>query len=417
MTNEDARALLRGALDAAIARVNGREAVRAALRANAEAARATHVFAVGKAAASMMLGARDVMGDGFASALLITKHGHLEAELSGDRRITELEASHPVPDGDSLAAGNALLEFVSGAPEDARFVALISGGASALVDVLAPGVGADELARFNVWMLASGFDIHQINRLRKCASRIKGGRLAAALEGRRADVLMISDVTGDDPRSIGSGLLISHDAADLDVAGIDIPETIAPLLGYPAPLPDASAFANVHPVVIACPADARGAAAAYLRAAGVRAVEHEGLIDGDAVLCGKRLANESIAAANASTEPTAWLWAGETTVILPPSPGRGGRSQALALSAAEVIAGNNSLVFLAAGTDGTDGPGQDAGGLVDGGTVSRAHVAALDTAGALAAADSGSVLDVTGDLVTTGPTGTNVMDLVIALKN
>ena len=135
------------------------------------------------------------------------------------------------------------------------------------------------------------------------------------------------------------------------------------------------------------------------------------LLEGDALAVGRQVGERL-----ASADPGVQVWASETTVTLPDSPGRGGRCQSFALAAAPAIAGDPQAFLLVVGTDGTDGPGEDAGALVDGGTVSRGAAAGLEPSAYLRAADAGTFLEASGDLVCTGPTGTNVMDLVIALR-
>ena len=374
------------------------------------------VFAVGKAAAAMTAGAFDVLGEGIERALVVTKHGHAGDLLDPGWPVEVVESSHPVPDESCLEAGRALVEFVDAVPADADVLALVSGGASALVEVLPEGFDAGDLARVNEYLLAEGLPIGAMNRVRKRISRIKGGRLAQRLAPRRALNLAISDVPGDDPKVIGSGLLVAHEGEDLETGDLDIPPWLVEMGRRAPPLAGGNATARgyagrIRTEIVACPADARAAAAAVYRAAGLDVVEPPDLLDGDAIGTGRRIGR-----AIAEAKPAAHVRAGETTVVLPPSPGRGGRCQSLALAAALEIRGSAGTWVLAAGTDGTDGPGEDAGALVDGGTVARGAAAGLGPDHCLRTADAGTFLDASGDLVRTGPTGTNVLDLVVALK-
>jgi hydroxypyruvate reductase len=157
--------------------------------------------------------------------------------------------------------------------------------------------------------------------------------------------------------------------------------------------------------------DAREAAAEEARHLGYRVHLNHALISADAANSGRRLALELL-----DSWPGVYVWGGEPSVELPSAPGRGGRNQHLALSAATVIEGRDDICFLSAGTDGTDGPGEDAGALVDGGTLGRARRAGFEAVDCLARADSGELLQASGDLIHTGPTGTNVMDLMLGLK-
>ena len=394
---------------AALAAVHGRAAVRAHLSRNPTEA-APHVVAIGKAGAAMLQGARDALGTGWRRGLLITRRGYLDAELCGDARLRCLEAGHPAPDADSLRAGAALLDFIAATPPDAALLFLISGGASALVEVLPEGVGLIDWQRANAWMLANGLDIHDINRLRKRLSCIKGGRLARLLEPRRASVLLMSDVPGDAPASIGSGLLVPDTAGPPSPALITaLPAWFQALLGRAPAMPESTdaVFGAVQARVLIRNGDALDAAAACLP----RAPRRLPPLSGDALATGKALAHELIAS------PPGWLLAGgETTVTLPAAPGEGGRCQSLALAAALIMQGRAGVCLLAAGTDGSDGNGAVAGALVDGATIARGRAAGLDPEHCLSGADAGRFLAASGDLIVTGPSGSNVMDVVIACK-
>ena len=406
----ESRRLLLQALRAALDATGGRESVRRRLGAEGELAPRV-AFAVGKAACAMMAGAFDALGSGIERALVVTKHGHAGDLLDPDWPVEVVESSHPVPDDSCLAAGRALVDFVEAVPAGADALALLSGGASALVEVLPDGFDARDLARVNAWLLAAGHPIGAVNRVRKRISRIKGGRLAARLAARRTLNLAISDVPGDDPKVIGSGLLVAHSDDDIAVGDLDLPPWLVEMGRQAPPLPGDEAAGRVRTEVVARPADARAAAAAVLRAAGFDVVEHPKLLEGDALEAGRRIGRDIVHA-----EPAAHVWASETTVTLPPDPGRGGRCQSLALAAALALRDGGHACVLAAGTDGTDGPGEDAGAIVDAGTVARGLAAGLDPERCLRAADAGTFLEASGDLVHTGPTGTNVMDLVVALK-
>lgn len=368
-----------------------------------------YLLAIGKAAPAMAQGAQEALGPALQQGLVITKHGY--GEPAGlDKGLRLLEAGHPLPDASSLAAGAALLDFLQQAPADANLLFLISGGASALVEVLPEGMGLAQWQAVNDWLLASGWDIGRINRVRRALSRIKGGRLAAHLQGRRTWNLLLSDVPGDDPATIGSGLLVAPVTADA-----------TPYAGLPAPLlntlpePPASvaveSFTTITTEILGSNRDARIAAVAAAHALGLEVHAAPGLLQGDAAECGRTLASMLC-----DGPPGLYVWGGETTVQLPAEPGRGGRCQQLALAAAEVLAGRSDVFLLAAGTDGSDGPTEDAGALVDGGTLERAALDGFYAADCLRCADAGSLLEASGDLIQTGPTGSNVMDLVLALK-
>lgn len=401
----DPRQLLLEAYRAALAAVGGRERVRRRLE-GANFPGGLHLVALGKAACAMAEGAHDALGGQIRDALVITKRGYAQP-----LPWPVLEAGHPRPDAGSIEAGRALLAFIDQLPEAAAVLVLLSGGASALAEVLPDGVDLDALQRVNDWLLGSGLDIVAMNRIRKRLSWIKGGRLAQRLAPRRTLCLAISDVPGDDPRAIGSGPLTADDSPGEGA----LPAWLAALLraAPPLPAPGDACFARVSYEIVAANRDAVAAAVAAIERLGAVALAEPEFLAGDAATVGTRLAQSLRAAAPG----TVHVWGGETTVTLPPRPGRGGRCQQLALAAALGLNGSTDIWLLAAGTDGSDGPTEDAGAMVDGGTVARGELAGTEAGAALRAADAGSFLEASGDLVQTGPTGTNVMDIMLGLRS
>ena len=380
------RRLLLHLFQAALASVDGRICVREALSVppvKYAMPRRVWVAAIGKAASAMVLGAHDALGKGLEQALLITKDDHAAPQLYGMPQVEIIESAHPIPDQRSIAAGARLLEWVDSVPADVELLFLISGGASSLVESLVPGATLAHLTELNTSGLASGLAIGELNARRAQLSRIKGGRLAARLGGRAALALFISDVPGHDPAVIGSGLMgpsgPEHDGIERRViASIDVAAT---------------------------------AARAEAQAMGLEVWRDAHAFDGAAERLAVRFAHEL----HMNPEQVR-IWGGESVVNLPEKPGRGGRNQHLALAAARIIAGHDNLMLLVAGTDGSDGVTSDAGGLVDGETCSRVALGTLDVQKCLETADSGAALGAAGDLIHTGPTGTNVGDLVIGLK-
>ncbi|HEX9625803.1 MAG TPA: DUF4147 domain-containing protein [Acidiferrobacterales bacterium] len=390
------------AYQAALTAVHGRARVAAALAARPPRG-PVYLVALGKAACAMSQGAVDALGDAIADAYVVTKRGHAEP-LPWPVR----EAGHPLPDADSLAAGDGLRAFAMGIPPDAQVLVLLSGGASALVEALPAGVTLDDLQALNAWLLASGRDIAACNAARRALSLIKGGRLAGWFAPRPVRVLAISDVRGDDPAVIASGPLTPPPRDADDVAALPAAWR---RLGVRVPPPDPAWFDTVDYEIVATLDDARQAAAQSLQRDWPVAL-HPEFVGGDALAAGRRLARVLVETAPRIVH----VWGGETTVVLPPRPGQGGRNQSLALAAAIALAGVGRVALLAAGTDGSDGPTGDAGALIDGGTLERGGLAGLDAGAALAAADAGSFLAASGDLIHTGPTGTNVMDLMLGLR-
>ncbi|MEJ2466968.1 MAG: DUF4147 domain-containing protein [Candidatus Thiodiazotropha sp.] len=396
-------------LQAALASVEGESAVAAWLQAHPLHGD-LRLVAVGKAAQSMADGALRMLGEQIGQALIISKSGHLDMAVCRQRGWEAIESSHPVPDANSLRAGERLLEFLAEADER-PLLFLISGGASSLVEAPVDGVDLDFLARTNRWLLGSGLDIVQMNWVRKGLSLIKGGGLLAHLGARQVHALAISDVPGDTPSAIGSGLLVPEPQLSERLAEMALPDWLREPLNAglaqrqspPSQVPTVQIVANL--------ALAMEAAARQARELGYEVYLQDEFLHGEAAETGRRLA-----ALVCGGLPGVSIWGGETIVQLPPEPGQGGRNQHLALAAACALSGNHACYLLAAGTDGTDGPTEDAGALVDAETITRGETEGLDPQQALATADAGRFLEASGDLITTGPTGTNVMDLVIGLK-
>ncbi|MEM9603396.1 MAG: DUF4147 domain-containing protein [Pseudomonadota bacterium] len=354
----------------AVDAVGGHRSVATALESE-PIAPPTRILAVGKAASGMAEGALTHFPD--TPTLVVTKHGHASDTLRSLHGVTVIESAHPVPDANSIAAGHALLEAMAATAANDHVLLLVSGGASALAEALPAGWTLADLQALNAEMLAGGLPIGEMNRRRRATSRIKGGKLVAASRCP-VTVLALSDVEGDGIDTIGSGI------------------------GDPTDRPGCSAR------LVASNRIARARAAGAATAAGLTVVENAEALYDDVFALAARL-GPSLADAT----PGVYLYGGEPTVVLPSEPGRGGRNQALALALAEHIAGLPHISVLVAGTDGSDGPTGDAGGVVDGGTWREGARAALD------AADAGTFLSACGGLFTTGPTHTNVMDLAIAI--
>jgi hydroxypyruvate reductase len=367
--------------DAALRAVDGRTCVARYLKTHAVSGNVA-LFAVGKAASAMTRGALDELRRRVTSALVITKDGHVDPELRRDSRIAVQEAAHPVPDERSLAAGAALEGVARALPADVLPIFLISGGSSSLVESLQPGVALEDLRKLNERGLAAGWDIARLNRERSALSALKGGGISRLLNDRKALALFVSDVPGDDPDVIGSGLLGAS-----------------------------GGFDRVERRIVANVDFAVRAAVEAATARGLNLEPHAARFDAAAAT----VAREFVAALR-DTDADGLVWGGESTVTLPERPGRGGRNTHLALAAARLLRADEGLTILAAGTDGTDGPTEDAGAIVDAGTIERAEISGCDVERAYREFDSGTALEASGDLVHTGPTGTNVGDLLIGLK-
>ncbi|NND90814.1 MAG: DUF4147 domain-containing protein, partial [Granulosicoccus sp.] len=350
-----------------------------------------HLVALGKAADAMATGALQVIGDRLISGLIVTKHHHLSRAVQQDVRLECHEAGHPVPDDASLAAGQRLHDYLAALPEEHLLVFLVSGGTSALVEYLNEGLDLSDLKRETDQLLASGAPIGEMNRRRRTLSQIKGGKLARQV---RCPVLqfLISDVPGDRPGDIGSGLLIPDAATGMG--------------------PELPVWATIRTRIIASSSIAQAAVARQAAEIGLPVCQAHGSLDGDMDEVIERVAAEL---RRPDRQAGVYIWGGEPTVVLPASPGRGGRNQHLALALAPCLAELESTSVLVCGTDGTDGPTTDAGGLVDEQTLEKSRAKGLDVRDYLSRADAGSCLQQLDALVTTGPTGTNVMDLAIAV--
>jgi glycerate 2-kinase len=375
------RRLLLELFDHALRAVDGEQSVATVLRQLGPGPFA--LFAIGKAASSMALGARSALGARVRQALLITKDGHVDPRLKDWPELAVMESAHPVPDERSLAAGEELVRRVVELPAGTYPVFLVSGGSSSLVEALHVGRTLKELQDLNVRGLASGWNIVRLNAERSTLSRLKGGGIARLLNGRPAHALFISDVPGDDPGVIGSGLL------------------------GPAP----GRADEVLRVVVANNDSATQRVGSVAKSHGLELAPAARRFEGEAA----QVAAAFVEALR-STDADGLVWGGESTVTLPPHTGRGGRNQHLALNAAKLLRPSETLTILAAGTDGSDGATDDAGAIVDSGTVERAEIAGADVERALREFDSGTALEACGDLVHTGPTGTNVGDILIGLK-
>jgi len=371
----------------AINAVDGRSAVSRYFEDNPQNFR--YVIAIGKAAGAMFLGAYDKADAEICQSLLITKYGHVDSSLNKIDSLKIVESGHPVPDEQSLQAGRMLVDFVQTIPPNDKVLFLISGGTSALVEVLSDNMSLMKWQKMNEGLIASGRCISDVNRERKLHSKIKGGKLARLLKGRAATALYISDVPGDELSMIGSGLLCPDE------------ETLGE-----------SHFDTIKNVIVANNNIACRFAANLAEERGFSAFWQRAIVVGDIIDV-----SSQIYLAIKNGQKGVYIWGGEPTIMLPTSPGKGGRNQALALLLAEKISGEATIQILVAGTDGTDGPTEAAGGLIDGDTISKGSALGLDSKEHIQQANAYPYLKATGCLFLTGATGTNVMDLIIAIKH
>lgn len=414
MTDADRDFLIR-LFDAAVAAADPAAALAGALPERPEGR--VVVVGAGKGVAQMAA-AFETLWDGPLEGVVVTRYGY--ATPCGSLKV--LEAAHPVPDSAGLAASEALLAAVSGLGPDDLVVALVCGGGSALLPAPPEGLTLEDERALNAALLASGAPISAMNSIRKQASRIKGGRLAAAARPARVATLVVSDVPGDDPAQVASGPTVpdaqgrAEAMAHARACGIDLPERVARFLAEApedAPRPDDPSFARDEVRVVASAAASLEAAAREAETGGVRAAILSDAIEGEAREAGKvhaALAREILLRDRPFRRPAVLLSGGETTVTLAGETGRGGRNAEFMLSMALALDGFEGFAALAADTDGIDGTEGNAGAFADGAAAGRMRAAGLDPAELLARHDSWGAFAALGDLFSPGPTGTNVND-------
>ncbi|MBI1736786.1 MAG: glycerate kinase [Candidatus Rokubacteria bacterium] len=380
------------------------------------------VLGCGKAGGAMAQAVEAVLGDRISAGFVVVKDGYTKPT----RRIRLAEARHPVPDARGQAAAETLVALAESAGADDLVLFLVSGGGSALTPAPAPPVTLEEKQSVTRLLLAAGATIGELNAVRKHLSRVKGGRLARAAAPARLVTLALSDVIGDPLDVIASGPTapdptMFRDALDvLERRGVRarVPGSVRARLDAGArgeieetPKPGDPLFARVANVVIGNNTLVTDAALAAAQRLGLRPALLTRALEGEA----REVARDVVARIRSAPRGTCLIAGGETTVTVRGG-GSGGRCQEFALAAAVELAGTDDVVVLAAGTDGTDGPTDAAGAVVDGTTVARAAARGLDAAGALDANDAGTLLAATADLIITGPTNTNLLDLYVALR-
>jgi hydroxypyruvate reductase len=438
-------------LDAALAAVRPDAAVHAQLRREGNlliadrtpidlaACRRVFVLGAGKAGAPMAKAVEAVLGDLITAGLVVVKDGH-----GGPTQWIEVaEAGHPVPTQAALEGGRRVLSLAAEAQADDLVIVLLSGGGSALleavgsVDGSAPVLTLDDFQATTGSLLACGATIGEINCLRKHLSGIKGGQLARAAYPARLLTLVLSDVVGSPLDVIASGPTVPDPTTWADAWQIvekyrladRLPPAVtarlrAGLAGeiVDTPKPGDPVFADSSVLIVG---DNRVAALAAVQKAqtlGYNSLLLSTFVEGEAkdvALLTAALAKEVLVAGHPVPAPACLVLGGETTVTLQsgdgPSPGKGGRNQELALAAALALAGVHGVTVASLATDGSDGPTDSAGAIVDGGTVMRGTTLQANARSALRDHDAYPFLEATGDLLRSGPTQTNVNDLIVLL--
>jgi hydroxypyruvate reductase len=383
------------------------------------------ILGAGKAACSLARALEERLSGRAVSGRLIVKHGHGTAL----DRVSVEEGGHPLPDEAGLGATKRLLaDLEGGRPED-RIFFLLTGGASALLVSPAEGISLPDKIATTDLLLRSGATIREVNAVRKHLSEVKGGRLLERMAPARALAFVVSDVIGDDLSSIGSGPLVSDPTTFRDCLsiverfGIEslLPESVRARLrrgalgGLPeTPKPGEEILESAHHVLVASNRLSLDAAREMASALGFQAEIFGENLEGNVHQVAADFV-ASLLSRKKSPRPKALLAGGELTLSVR-GRGLGGRNQEFALVAAESLRGVPDVILLSAGTDGSDGPTDAAGAFADGTTWERAREAGLDPAAVLRDNDSYRLFDRLSDLLRTGPTGTNVNDLMVGLS-
>ena len=403
----DAEYIARTAIEA----VKPDEAVRRALE-KAELSSDVYLVAVGKAAWQMAAAAVTNLEKPVRQGIVVTKYGHNMGDIPG---VEIFEAGHPVPDAGSYRGTQAVLDMTAQLKETDTVLFLLSGGGSALFEK--PLVKPEILQEITGKLLSGGADIRQINTIRKRLSCVKGGRFAAHCAPAKIEAVILSDVLGDPVDVIASGPAAADAATAEDAKkiarayGLDTDPEICALLEIETP----KSVPNVHTQIIGSVRQLCREAEKAAKELGYECIFLSAELCGEASDTGRELAGK-LKKYTGSGQKIALLAGGETVVHLKGN-GKGGRNQELALAAAQVLEGLPNAALISVGSDGTDGPTDAAGGYADGDTVAQLKEKGMDIRAYLENNDAYHALGAIGNLIFTGPTGTNVNDVTIGLVN
>jgi hydroxypyruvate reductase len=390
------------------------------------------VVGAGKAGAGMASAVEDILGDRIAAGWVNVRRGY--EPTAPLRRIHIHPAAHPLPDEDGLEGARHILKLVDSLGEGDLALVLLSGGASALLVQPVDGVSLSDLQGLTDALLRSGATIEEVNTVRKHLSQVKGGRLARRIvsRGARAAVLVLSDVVGNPLHAIGSGPCAPDPTTFVDAWAVlrryDLIDEIPPAAhahltrgrrcgADETPKPGDPLFEQVRHVIVGDNRAAAQAAVEQAEALGYNACLLTSYLEGEAREVGRFLASLGKEIARHGTpisRPACLVLGGETTVTVRGS-GRGGRNQEVALGAALALDGWEGIEIVTLATDGTDGPTDAAGAIANGTTAARARALELDPVDHLARNDAYPLFAALGDLIVTGPTGTNVCDLAFVI--
>jgi len=376
----------------------------------------TKVLAIGKAAWRMAKATSESLKEPISEGIVITKYSHSMGEIEG---FEIFEAGHPVPDENTMKATKRGLDMAKDLRQGDLLLFLVSGGGSSLFELPAENVELKDLINVTDQLLKSGATIHEMNVVRKHLSRVKGGRFAESVRPAKVYSLVLSDVLGDRLDTVASGpaypdATTSEDALRIiQKYDVKLPPRVLKALEKETP----KSLENVETKIIGSVVMACDAAKRAAEKLGYNAIILTATLDCEAREAGAFLSaivREVVSSDRPLKRPCAIILGGETVVQVK-GRGLGGRNQELALSAARGLKGLNDVVVASVATDGTDGPTNAAGGIVDGETIMRLREKNIDVEEALSNNDSYHTLEAAGDLLNTGPTGTNVNDLIVVL--
>lgn len=374
------------------------------------------VIAVGKAAWTMAKTADEILGDRIQSGLVITKYGHSKGKIG---RFHIVEAGHPIVDENSISGAELALELVRGLSEKDTVILLLSGGGSALFEKPLEGLRLEDLADVSAEMLKCGADITEFNTIRKHLSAVKGGRFAEACLPAKVYTIVLSDVLGDRLDTIASGPACSDSSTAEDAIaivrkyGFSFSNQIMNCLNVETP----KEISNCETVITGNVQELCKAAEKTARNLGYETLILTTNLEGEALNAGQMFATLAASVVNEGKplKPPCCIIAGGETVVKIKGNGKGGRNQEMALAAAEGISGMDQVLFFSLGSDGTDGPTDAAGGMVNGFTKEKLAGKNIVIKDFLDTNNSYEALKECDGLIITGPTGTNVNDLQVLL--
>ncbi|MCD6170372.1 MAG: glycerate kinase [Candidatus Latescibacteria bacterium] len=386
------------------------------------------VIGAGKASVPMAQAVEQILADRITGGVINTKYGHSRPL----QRIEVNEAAHPLPDERGMEGTEKIVKLLKEADKETLVLCILSGGGSALMPHPAAGISLEEKQQTTQRLLQSGASIEETNAIRKHLSGIKGGRLCQLAHPARVVTLILSDVVGNKLETIASGPTVADPSTFADCLRIverydlvgRLPPTVIRRLQAgvrggveETPKPGDRIFSSCQNLVVGDNRLAVEAARAKAISLGYNTLVLSTQIEGEAREVARvyaALAKEVLSSGNPISSPACFIGGGETTVTVKGA-GKGGRNQELVLAAAVQIDGLRDVVILSGGTDGTDGPTDAAGAVADGQTVRRAKQMGLSASDCLRENDSYQFFRSLGDLLMTGPTGTNVMDIQIVL--